>query len=77
MSHTVLPIGTSYDQTARNGNHQGGNNCDQSIAYRKDGVGLECSLQLHIVLEHTYEKPGNDVDAGNQDASNRIALGKA
>ena len=67
-------IGASHNQAARNRNHQCRYNSDQTIADGEDGISLQRTLQFHSVLQNADEKASNDVDGGDQNTGNGIAL---
>ncbi len=74
---TFLRAGPRDNQSAGNRNHQSRDHGDQAVADGEHGIGLQRLYQRHPVLEDADQKSAGDVDAGDQNTGDRVALGEA
>ena len=69
--------GAGDDQAAGDGDQQGGNHGDQAVADRKNGVRLKGIAQRDAELKNFDQESGDDIDRGDQNGCERVALVEA
>ena len=76
-SQTDVGAGAGDDQAAGDRNHQRRDYGHQPVADGEHGVGLERVAQVHVVLQNADQEARDDVDAGDDDAGDGVALREA
>ncbi len=69
--------GAGDDQAAGDGDQQRRNHGDQAVADGEHGVGLERVAEGNVELKDSDEESGDDVDGGEQNGGERVALAEA
>ena len=74
LSADILIAGNARNHdTCRSRDQQRGNLRNQAIANRQQGVILDGSREIQIMLNHAYDQAADNVDDGHHDAGHRIA----
>src|SRR4029077_5645888 len=66
--------GAGHDHAARHRDQKRGDHGNQAVADGKHGVGSERLAKRNIELEDSNKEAGEDVDGGNKDGGDRVAL---
>ena len=69
--------GAGDHQASGDGDQQRRNHGDQAVAHGEDGVGLQRVAEGNVELEDSDQKSGDDVDGGEQNGGQRVALAEA
>ncbi len=69
--------GACHYHATRHRYQQRRNHRDQAVADGQDGIGFERLAKGNVELKDSNEESGNDVDTGNENGGNRIALVEA
>ncbi len=73
-AEVARPGGAGDEHARRGGDDQGRNLPDQPVADGENGVGRGGVPGGHALLQHADDEPGADVDHGNDDAGDGVAL---
>src|SRR5690606_3758053 len=73
-AHAGAAAGVGDHETGGGAHHQRRNLRHQSVTDREDGVGAGGFVEWHAALHHTYEDATHDVDRGDEQAGDRVAL---
>ena len=69
--------GARHDQAARDRNQQRRDHGHQAIAHGENRVGFQRVLERNVELEDADQKSGEDIDGGDQNGGQRVALAEA
>ena len=69
--------GARHHHAAGHRDQQRRNHGDESVAHREDGVGLKRLAERNVELEDADQESGQNIDGGDQDGGNRVALVEA
>ena len=70
-------VGAGQGDAAGDRDQQRGNQRDQPVAHGQHGIGARGLAQLDSLLQGADQQAGDDVDGGNQDRGQRVALVEA
>jgi hypothetical protein len=68
--------GARDNQSTGDGDHQRGNDGDEAIPDCQHCVRFQCSAEVHAVLKDTDQEPGQDIDGGDENTRDGVALRK-
>ena len=69
--------GPRQHHSARDRDQQRRNHRHQSVAHRQNRVGAHRFAQVNSLLQRPDQQPGHDIDGGNQNRGQRVALVEA